>query len=175
MKKAPTQTGGATYDGTYRLVNKKTGKLASSTNWLLDLAAVAKSRGDSTGLPALLPQKKADKFLRHNDLERFKRQQKKNVAAGQETTQKDLRELARSAYPVLVIYYIEKVIHSHNPNQVNRKGFRAWLIKELNTINGGLNRHLMSIEALLPLVELKRSDDWWRIHLKIESKSEIKT
>lgn len=175
MKKSPTHTDDPTYDGTYRLVSKKTGKLASSTSWLLDLAAVAKSRGDSSGLAALLPQEKAAKFLRFNDLKQFKKQQKKDVLVGQETTQKDLRDLVRSAYPALVLYYIENVIHSHNPIQVNRKGFRAWLIKELNTINGGLNRHLMSIEAFLPLVELKRSDDWWRIHLKTESKFGTKT
>ncbi len=163
------------YDGTFRLVNKKTGKLASSTNWLLDLAAVAKSRGDCSGLPALLPQDKASKFLRQNDLKPFKRQQEKNVAVGKETTHKSIRDLARSAYPELALYYIQNVVHSHKPSQVNRKGFRAWLIKELNTANGGLNQHLLSIEEFRPLIELDRSNDWWRTCLKTESKSGTKS
>ena len=175
MKNHPSKKTDPTYDGTFRLVNKKTGKLASRTNWLLDLAAVAKSRGDSSGLPALLPQYKAGKFLRHNDLKPFKRQQKQDVAAGKETTHKSIRDLARSAYPELALYYIQNVVHSHKPSQVNRKGFRAWLIEELNTPNGGLNQHLLSIEEFRPLIELERSDDWWRTCLKTESKSGTKS
>lgn len=175
MKNQPSKKTDPSYDGSFRLVNKKTGKLASSTNWLLDLAAVAKSRGDSSGLPALLPQDKAGKFLRHNDLKSFKRQQEKNVAVGKETTHKSIRDLARSAYPELALYYIQNVVHSRKPSEVNRKGFRAWLIKELNTANGGLNQHLLSIEEFRHLIELKRSDDWWRACLKTESKSGTKT
>lgn len=175
MKKPLNHSGDLTYDGTFRLVNKKTGKLASSTNWLLDLAAVAKSRGESAGLPALLPQAKVGKFLRHNDLKPFKRHQEKNVALGKATTHKSLRELARSAYSELAFYYIQNVVHSRKPSEVNRKGFRAWLIKELNTDNGGLNQHLLSIEEFRPLIELERSDDWWRTCLKTESKSKTRT
>lgn len=161
----------ATYDGSFRLVNKKTGKLASSTDWLIDLAAVAKNKGHSSGLTALLPQEKAAQLMTHNSLKRFKRHKVEKAELGAETSSKDLRMLARMAYPELALYYIQNVICNHQPSQVNRKGFRAWLMKELNTPNGGLNRHLMSIEAFRPLVELKRSDDWWRMNLKTESKS----
>ena len=158
-----------------RLVNKKTGNLASSTDWLIDLAAVAKELGDSSGISALLPQKKAAKLLVRNELKPFKIHREKSLTLGEETSHKDLRVLVKLAYPELALFYIQNVVPSHKPNQVNRKGFRAWLIMELNTINGGLNRHLMSIPAFRPLIELKKSDDWWRKCLKTESKSKAKS
>jgi len=118
--------------------------------------------GDSSGISALLPHKKASKLLARNELKPFKIHKENPTTPGEETSHKDLRVLAKLAYPELALFYIQNVVQSHKPNQVNRKGFRAWLIKELNTVNGGLNRHLMSIPAFRPLIELNRSDDWWR-------------
>jgi hypothetical protein len=174
VKKIPNKTT-ATNGARLRLVNKKTGKLASSTNWLVDLAAEAKVLGDSSGISALLPHKKASKLLARNELKPFKIHKENPTTPGEETSHKDLRVLVKLAYPELALFYIQNVVQSHKPNQVNRKGFRAWLITELNTINGGLNRHLMSIPAFRPLIELNRSDDWWRKSLKTESKFKAKS
>ena len=162
-------------DTSLRLVSKKTGKFASSTNWLVDLAAVAKKLGDSSGIAALLPQEKAGKLLLHNELKPFKRQKEKTAALGHETLHKELRDLARSAYPELALFYIENVVHSKKSSQVNKKGFRAWLIQELSRPMGELNQHLQSIQEFHPLIELNRSDDWWRKCLKTESKSKVKS
>ena len=158
-----------------RLVNKKTGKLASSTNWLIDLAAEAKEVGDSSGIAALLPQKKAAKLLVRNELEPFKIHKEKSVQPGDETSHKDLRRLARAAFYEFYRYYIEMVVPGKKADKVNSKGFRAWLRQELSNPKGGLNQYLKSIQEFHPLIELKRSDDWWRECLKTESKSKAKT
>jgi hypothetical protein len=41
------------------LLNKKTGKIASSNSWLLALAAHAHSVGETSGIAGLLPQEQA--------------------------------------------------------------------------------------------------------------------
>ena len=50
------------------LLNKKTGKLASSNSWLLALAAHAHSIGDTSGIAGLLPQEQAKKLLVSNKI-----------------------------------------------------------------------------------------------------------
>ena len=60
--------------GLHRLANKKTGKLASNTNWLIDLAAIALMQGHTTGIGSLLPLKNAEKLLAHNKLVPFRKQ-----------------------------------------------------------------------------------------------------
>ena len=50
------------------LLNKKTGKVASTNNWLLVLAAHAHSTGDTSGVAGLLPQEQAKKLLVSNAL-----------------------------------------------------------------------------------------------------------
>lgn len=157
--------------GTSRLVNKKTGKLAAKTNWLLDLAAVAVAKRDSLGIPTLLPQETAAKLLKHNKLKNFRRHKSAKQPEGLASSHRDLRRLAQSALPELAAFYIEKVVHSRDETQINRKGFRAWLMTELANPKGILNEHLRCNELLRPLAELKRGDDWWRICLKTESKS----
>lgn len=170
MKKTPKKSTGP--NGVrLRLVNKKTGKLASSTNWLVDLAAQAKTVGDSSGISALLPQKKAEKLLVRNELKAFNTHKEKSISLGNETSHKDLRVLARAALCEFFRFYIERVVPGHKASMVNPKGFRAWLMQELSKPEGKLNQHLKSIQEFHPLIELKRSDDWWRKCLKTESKS----
>lgn len=158
-----------------RLVNKKTGKLASSTNWLADLAAEAKLLGDASGIAALLPQKKAAKLLVRNELKPFKIHKGDTVQPGDETSHKDLRILVKLAYPKLALFYIQNVVQNHTKKQVNLKGFRAWLMQELSEPKGALNQYLKSIQEFYPLIELDRGDDWWRKCLKAESKSKAKS
>ncbi len=157
--------------GTSRLVNKKTGRLASKTNWLLDLAAVAVTQRDLVGLPSLLPQEKAAQLLTLNKLKNIKRHKPTQPLKGAESSHSDLRRLARSALPELVVFYLENFAHSRKESQINRKGFRSWLREELAKPNGILNKHLRCSDQLSQLAELKRGDDWWRICLKTESKS----
>ncbi len=174
MKKIPNKTTDPN-SVRLRLVNKKTGKLASSTHWLVDLAAEAKELGDSSGISALLPQKKAAKLLVQNELKPFKIHKGGAAQPGYETSHKDLRSLARAAFYEFYRFYIEMVVPGKKADKVNSKGFRAWLMQELSKPKGGLNQHLESIQEFHPLIELKRSDDWWRKCLKTESKSKAKS
>ena len=50
------------------LLNKKTGKVASTNKWLLVLAARAHTSGDTSGIAGLLPQEQAKKLLVSNEL-----------------------------------------------------------------------------------------------------------
>lgn len=161
--------------GTQRLTNKSTGRLASKTNWLLDLAAEAVDQRETEGIPALLPQEKAKKLLKHNHLQAYKSHRQKATPAGMESTHKDLRNLARRAYPELACFYLQSIVPQRKETEVNRKGFRAWLMTELATPGGTLNKFLQSRRELSPLAELKRGDDWWRSCLKTESKSQSAT
>jgi hypothetical protein len=158
------------YDGTYRLVNKKSGKLASSSNWLIDLAAYAVDLSDYGGISALLPQEKAMKLLASNLLKPFKRHKPESSIAGLESTSRDIREVARNAGPYIAYFFITKIIKNKDPETVNHKGFRAWLMDALAEPKSSLNQYLKTTQ-FSALVELKRSDDWWIDRLKTESKS----
>lgn len=146
----------------FSLVNKLTGRRASSTTWLLDLAAVAVIRDEQAGLPSLLPQSHAKKLLKKNRLKSFKRHNTHNARADSRHSHSDLRELAEKALPYLAIFYIENVVYLRKPSQINKKGFRFWLVKELNDETSPLNNHLAYHPEFRALTELNRSEDWWR-------------
>ena len=50
----------------YVLENIKTGKIASSNNWLNTLAAIAVMEDEASSIMAALPLDKAQQFLQHN-------------------------------------------------------------------------------------------------------------
>ena len=148
--------------GDFSLVNKLTGRRASSTNWLLDNAAVAIELGQNSGLPSLLPQSQAVKLLKNNQLKFFNRHSRRPVKTMVNSSHADLRELAQRALPYLALYYIENVVHARKPTQVNKKGFRNWLVKELSDQNSPLNTVLRYHTEFSTLCELNRKEDWWR-------------
>ena len=170
MKK-PQTAKSVEYDGTHRLANKKTGKLASSSDWLIDLAARAVQLGDSKGLTALLPQEKAKSLMKFNVLKSFNRHKKRLPVQGFETSNRELRDLASRALPYFAAFYTVMVIKDKAPERVNRKGFRSWLIAALSDPDSSLNKNLSKHNELSALAQLKRSDDWWQDRLNTESKS----
>ena len=169
--KKPQTTKSVAYDGRHRLVNKKTGKLASSSDWLIDLAARAVQLGDSKGLTALLPQEKAKSLMKFNVLKSFNRHKKRLPVQGFETSNRELRGLAFRALPYFAAFYRKMVIPDKAPERVSRKGFRAWLIAALSDPYSSLNKNLSKHNEFSALAQLKRSDDWWQDQLKTESKS----
>lgn len=171
--KKPLTKKSVEYDGTHRLVNKKTGKLASSSDWLIDLAASAVYLGDTQGLAALLPQEKAKKLMLSNVLNPFNRHKKRLPAKGFETSNRELRDLAVRALPYFAAFYTVKVIPNKAPEKVNRKGFRAWLIAALSDPESSLNKNLSKHKEFSAIAQLKRSDDWWQDRLNSESKSRM--
>jgi hypothetical protein len=155
---------------THRLVNRKTGKLASGTTWLLDLAACSVALGHTKGLPSLLPQQKAAKLLQYNELRPFKAQKKQKQGSKAATSPSELRTLARQALPVIAAYYTVRVIPHKKPSEVNRKGFAAWIVREMGVPGSGLNLHLSQSDDFPGLVETVRGERWWLDQLKMQSK-----
>jgi len=155
--------------GVHRLVNKKTGKLASNTNWLIDLSAIALTQGHTTGIGSLLPLKEADKLLVHNKLEPFRKQ---NLQPSDEdaSSHVDLRRLAQKALPTIAAYYSHRVIAGKKPASVNRKGFVVWIVQEMSLVKSGLNLHLLKSNDFKALAETQRSQRWWLDQLKMQSK-----
>lgn len=157
--------------GSFRLVNKKTDRLASSSTWLLDLAACAVSLGHSTGIASLLPLARAKRLLVNNTLKSFKRQK---ITKGRKiavTSHGDLRALAEAAIPAIAVFYGQKIVATKPITSVNRKGFVHWLVRELRNPNSQLNRHLLSRRDLAGLAETRRSERWWLDRVKMQSKS----
>jgi hypothetical protein len=152
--------------GTRSLVNSITGRKASSGNWLLDLAAEAIDTGHTNGLPSLLPLGKARKLMQHNTLKPFKRHQRPTKPAGNATSHSELKNLAQAAFPTLAVFYAERVVASTPPQHINKKGFRAWIAREMDDPASKLNQYLKTHPLFEPLSELRRSDDWWRAQLK---------
>ena len=108
----------------YVLVNEKTGKFSSSSNWLTALAAVTVLNGANGGLPSLLPQAKAKRLLAKNNLDiRVYR------GVGSRTLSNDLaREQAKAFIPVFAVLW-EKEKSSHRPPR--RGDFCRWIAKSL--------------------------------------------
>jgi len=155
--------------GLHRLVNKKTGKLASNTNWFIDLAAIALVQGQTTGICSLLPLKKAEKLLAHNKLEPFRKQDLK-PSEEDASSHVDLRILAQKALPAIAAYYSHRVVPGKIPANINRKGFVAWIAQEMSNPKSGLNLHLLKSTDFKALAETKRSERWWLDQLRMQSK-----
>lgn len=156
---------------THRLVNKRTGKLASSTNWLLDLAACAVVQGHSAGIPTLLPQSKAAKLLQKNELRPVRRHKKPEQLKAVATSPAELRVLARQALPAIAAYYIRKIVSNKRASEVNRKGFVHWIVREMKTPSSGLNQHLRASKESSALAGAVRGERWWLDQLRMQSKS----
>ena len=86
--------------------------------------------------------------------------------AGNATSHSELKKLAQEAFPALAVFYAEQVVAKKDPKHVNKKGFRAWIVRELDHPGSKLNKYLMNHPDFEPLSELRRSDDWWRMQLK---------
>ena len=106
----------------YVLVNKKTGRVASKSNWLTAMAAVAVINEDNSGVSSLLPQAEAKKLLAKNDLViRLQR--------GAETNKKKTelaRAQAKAIIPMLAALW-EKEKPSNRPPR--RGDFCRWIVK----------------------------------------------
>jgi hypothetical protein len=106
----------------YVLVNKKTGRVASKSNWLTAMAAAALLNEDNSGVLSLLPQAEAKKLLAKNDLDiRLQR--------GAETNKKKTelaRAHAKTIIPILAVLW-QKEKPSHRPPR--RGDFCRWIVK----------------------------------------------
>lgn len=158
----------------HRLTSKRSGKLSSSSTWLLDLAASTVVENLSGGVISLLPQEQAAKLLVHNELKPFKQHARGQKDPGDESSPKELRLLAEAAATYLKVFYITQVCADKDPSRVNLKGFRSWLMESLEQPGSPLNKDLGKHPKYSALQELIRKDNWWRKVLKTASKKSPK-
>jgi hypothetical protein len=151
---------------THRLINKSSGKLSSSSTWLIDLAACAVVLKHDKGLPALLPQDKAKRLLENNQLKPFKRHNKKAAAKKAATSHDEIRLIARSAISTIAAYYTHNVVKGKSPKELNRKGFVHWITSQMKDTDSGLNRRLLASPDYAPLAETVRGERWWLDQIK---------
>ena len=141
----------------YVLENIKTGKIASSNNWLNTLAAIAVMEDEASGIMAALPLDKAQQFLQHNKVvEKNKRSTRSNSARG------NAREQAKKMIPYLAVIY-EKTFTSDRPPRVNE--FCQWVVWELQDRQSEANKDAVS-KGLHDLIDANRTVRWWQDQIK---------
>ena len=141
--------------GHWVLVNRKTGKVSSSNNWLVALAAVAAINKDNVGLPSLLPQKKATRLLIKNKLVLRARRGTKSAL-----TSAEIRDQGKSFIPTLAVLW-EKEKPSHRPPR--RQEFCKWIVKSLQAPQSRAHKLVIrhSYDDLL-----NKSWRWWLARLE---------
>jgi len=105
------------------LVNKKTGKVASTNHWLLALAACALVNDDTSGIAGLLPQEQAKKILVSN---RLSTKVARRAKDGRLTD--NISNQAVDFLPQLAVLFGEQ--HPQHKT-VTRKNFCSWIVKQL--------------------------------------------
>lgn len=108
------------------LVNNKTKRSASSSNWFLNLSAVAVINNDVSGLPSLLDHVTARKLLVKNSLVLTPERTKTD-----KPIRSKKRQEAKEFIPTLAALYGNK-LPSHRPPR--RQDFCKWVVASLNNV-----------------------------------------
>jgi len=146
----------------YVLLNKKTGKVASTNHWLLALAARAYLNRDTSGIAGLLPQEQAKKMLVSNMLStKFVRR----AQAGRFTD--TVSNQAIDFLPQLAVLFGEQ--HPRHKT-VTRKNFCSWIVSQLADESSIATR--IALErgyedlSLNTTGDRPRSARWWQDQIK---------
>jgi hypothetical protein len=144
------------------LLNKKTGKVASTNKWLLVLAARAHTSGDTSGIAGLLPQEQAKKLLVSNELSTKVARRAKD---GRLTDK--ISDQAVTLLPKLAVLFGEQhPIHK----TITRENFCVWVTKQLadetsfayrNALHSGCENLIYNTTGDKP-----RSKRWWLDQIK---------
>ena len=141
----------------YVLENKKTGKIASSSNWLNTLTAIAVMEDNCSGIMAALPLNKARRLIQHNKVvEKNQRSTRSNSARG------NTREQAKKMIPYLAVSY-QKSFTSDRPPRVNE--FCQWVVLELQDRQSEVNKNAVS-KGFHDLIDANRTKRWWQDQVK---------
>ena len=139
------------------LVNKKTGKIASSNNWQWSLAALAYQSKNHSGIASVLPQSKAQRLLLKNKLTNKKRRgDLSNIAS------RMARKQAKSFIPVLISYY-ERQLPFHRA--FRRYEFCKWITKTLGEPTSSASVYA-SIHGYDELINKVPGARWWQDQYK---------
>ena len=144
------------------LLNKKTGKVASSNSWLLALAAHARCIGETGGVAGLLPLGQAQKLLVSNELSIKMARGTKN---GRLTD--NISDQAVALLPQLAVLFEEQhPIH----RTITRKSFCVWVTKRLADGTSFASRNALDrgCEDLIENTtgDKPRSARWWQDQIK---------
>ena len=139
------------------LVNKKTGKVASSHSWLLALAAVAHMKGNTSGISGLLPLMQAEKLLHKNEVT-FK------TVRGHKGD--NLRHITRSQAKSFLPYAIIEFERKRRIFKLlTKKDLSAWIVQALSDPYSYLYNKAQNM-GYDEILELQRSPRWWQDQLK---------
>ena len=146
----------------YVLVNKKTGKVASTNHWLLALAASAYVNRDTSGIAGLLPQEQAKKKLVSNMLSK---KVARRAEAGRFT--EIVSNQALDFLPQLAVLFGEQ--HPRHKT-VTRKNFCSWIVKQL-TDESSIETRIALERGYEELIinttgDRPRSARWWQDRIK---------
>ena len=139
------------------LVNKKSGKVASSHSWLLALAAVARMKGNSSGISSLLPLIQAEKLLHKNQVT-FKTIRGHKGA----NLRHIIRSQAQSFLPCAIIEFERKC---RVFKLLTKKDLSAWIVKALSDPYSYLYKNAKNM-GYDEILELRRAPRWWQDQLK---------
>jgi hypothetical protein len=133
------------------LVNKKTGKVASTSTWLNLLAANFYASGRRHGIAGLLFAK-GHAVLQHNEIEV---KPKRSPASGHVNA--NVRSQAKELIPALAVLWSDTLPIHRSPL---RKDFAKWVAKEMDTPRSKavLLAKNMGFDELL---DAERSSRWW--------------
>ena len=146
----------------YVLVNKKTGKVASTNHWLLALAACAYVNRDTSGIAGLLPQEQAKEMLVNNTLSK---KVARKAKAGRLTD--NISHQAVDFLPQLAVLFGKQ--HPQHKT-VTRKSFCSWIVKQLADESSIATR--IALDRGYEDLNLNTSSDrprsarWWQDQIK---------
>ena len=141
----------------YVLENKKTGKIASSSNSLTTEATVAVTENDVYGLKTVLPLDQARRLLQHNRIVEKGQRSKKNSSV-----RKNTREQAKIMLPYLAVSYYN-TLPTHRSHRINE--FCKWIVQELQNRQSDVQKEATR-KGFHDLIEADRTKRWWQDQLK---------
>lgn len=139
-------------EGHHVLENIKTGKIASSNNWLNTLAAIVVMEGEPSGITTVLPLDKAQRLLQRNKVVEKKPRFKNNNS----------REQAKKMIPSLAALHGEN-LPNHKPPRINE--FCKWAVRELQDPQSKIRKVAIS-KGFHDLIEARYTARWWQDQLK---------
>ena len=141
------------------LVNNKTGKVASSNNWLNTMAALAISNDDSTGIMSALPLVKARNLLRHN---KVTKKSQRSKSQNKRPEREKARDQAISILPHLAVLF-ERGLPRSRPPRINE--FCLWITHKLEDRNSEAHKYAEN-KGFHDLIDARRSARWWQDQIK---------
>ena len=139
------------------LVNKRTGKISSSNDWLGIMVAQSVLNKDTSGIMQGLPLEKGRKLLISNRLEKKVKRSKYTIPA-RETT----RNQALKILPHLAALFQRELPNYRSPRIAE---FCRWIVKKLQDRASEANEYCIN-NGFDEVIDAQRSARWWQEQIK---------